>query len=146
MLDHILRSAVYFEILCVRACMCVKYSWLLSEIMHTEQISHSVNRQDFFSMQNHKQENVLIGSLSLSLSFILLNHRTFVQHVCNFYTGAKISLTLTHSRSSSVRQVVCVCVWRGWLGVCGRVLLFCKLAHLETMDGSEIVIVGACPL
>jgi len=71
--------------------------------------------------------------------------------VCNFYTGAKISLTLTHSRSSSIIEEVCVFVWvcvegRGWLGMCGRVLLFCKLTHLENMEGSEIVIVGACPL
>ena len=25
-------------------------------------------------------------------------------------------------------------------------LLFCKFSHLEIMEGSEIVIVGACPL
>jgi len=25
-------------------------------------------------------------------------------------------------------------------------LLFCKFSHLEIMDGSEILIVGACPL
>ncbi len=84
--DHILRSAVYFDEECVCVCVCV-----------------CVRACVRAHRQNHKQEEVLISPDTLSYYWI----KYILFSVCQFCTGAMISLTLNYSSLSTFMQEMC---------------------------------------